>query len=52
MQKIKNKNVKWTPKDKLYNNNFILRKFTLKIYKLQKFQCTSIINFSFDDVFF
>jgi hypothetical protein len=49
MQKIKKLNVKWTLKDKIYNNHHL--KF-LKIYILGKFQCTSLINSSFDDVLF
>jgi hypothetical protein len=52
MQKTKKINVKWTLKDKIYNNNVIQNFRKLKIYILGKFQCTSLINFSFDDASF
>jgi hypothetical protein len=48
MQKIKNLNVEWTHKDKIYNNHIILRKIKIEKYILEKFQCTSLINSSFD----
>jgi hypothetical protein len=50
MQKIKIFNVKWTLKDKIYNNHIIF-KLLKTIYIDRNFQCTSSINFSFDDVF-
>jgi len=52
MQKILKINVKWTPKDKIYNIHIILKILNLEIYILRKFQCASLINFSFDDVLF
>jgi hypothetical protein len=50
MQKIKKINVKWTLKDTIYNNHVILKNLKLKKYILGKFQCSSLINFSFDDL--
>jgi hypothetical protein len=52
MQKIKKLNVKWTPKDKIYNSHIILKFWKLNIYVLGKFQCISLINSSFDDALF
>jgi len=35
----------------IYNNHIIKKKLMLNIYILGKFQCTSLIKFSFDDFF-
>jgi hypothetical protein len=47
MQKILFYFLKWTLKDKIYNNHVISN-----LYIYGKFQCTSLINFSFDDALF
>ncbi len=51
MQKIKNFNVKWTLKNKNLQQPPHFIKFKLKKYILKKFQCISLINFSFHDFF-
>ncbi len=50
MQKIKFCNVKWIFKDKNKYNNHIILNFK-KLYIYGKFQCTSLINSTFDDFF-
>jgi len=52
MQKIKFFNVKWTLKDNNLQQSHYLKILKLKTYILGKFQCTSRIKFSFDDIFF
>jgi hypothetical protein len=52
MQKIKFFNVKITLKDKNLQQSCHFLKKLVKKYILRKFQCTSLLNSSFNDVLF
>ncbi len=52
MQKIRIFNVKWTFKDKNFQQAHHLKILNIKKYILGKFQCILLINSLFDDVLF
>jgi hypothetical protein len=52
MQKINFQNVNWTFKDKNIQQSHHFKNLEIKKYILRKFQCTSLINYSFDDALF
>jgi len=52
MKKILKFNVKWTFKDKNLQQSCHLKLLKIKKYILRKFQCTSLVNSSFNDALF
>ncbi len=52
MQKFNNFNEEWILKDKNLQQSHHLKLIKINIYTLGKFQCTSLIKFSFDDALF